>query len=298
MHGILRPILLQMALAVLTFLTVLGSGELYFRYIDGRFIGEPDMIRDPDLGWVPLQARFNAIPDPQAVRIVALGDSFTEGASKPGLFLDLLRNRTPGCSKPLQILNLGVRGFGQAQEWMMWQRYGVPFQPAHVLLFLFLWNDLPDNLNDIYYSPLMNINRPEWDPDTATLVNRSNDRVLPGWLTDQSYLARYLEVKFGFQLRGRLYWTIAQYRDFYVDPPGPRAARAFRATEKLLLAMRDSVAARGADLTVVAFDNAFSVEEAVRDSQKKLNQGVPRQLFWPVGVNYSGRLGSTIFVSP
>ena len=250
-----------------------GVGEFYFRFVDQRYPMQPNMKLDAQAGWLPLEKSFGVLPDPEAFRIAFLGDSFTEPADKPGYFIDQINQHLARYSDPFQTLNLGVSGFGQTQEYLMWEKHGLLFKPHVTFLMMFMWNDIADNLNDIYYSHLNNINRPEYDEKSGRILNNSHQTILPRLMTDHSALARFIEGSIAYRIYNRLYWHFDQYKDFYRDPPTARMRKGMERTESILLKIRDSMEKSGSRFVLVAFDNAFTVEKAVRDSQLALGVG-------------------------
>ncbi len=151
------------------------------------------MKPDALTGWLPKGKSFGVHPDPEAFRIAFLGDSFTQPADNPGNFLDQFKQDLARCSDPFQTQNLGVAGFGQAQEYLLWEKHGPQFKPHVTFLMMYMWNDIADNLNDIYYSHLTNINRPEYDEKSGKIRNNSHQTILPRLMTDHSAMARRIE---------------------------------------------------------------------------------------------------------
>ena len=254
----------------LTGMILYGIGEFHHRYIK-KYPRQLDMELDAQTGWLPKGKSFGVRPDPEAFRIAFLGDSFTQPADNPGFFIDQINQAR--CSAPLQTMNLGVAGFGQTQEYLMWEKHGPLFDPHVTFLMMFTWNDIADNLNDIYYSHRNNINRPEYDEKSGKILNNSNQTILPRWMTEHSALARHIEGSIAFRVYNRLYWKFAQYQDFYRTPPTARMRKGMERTAGILLKIRDSVERSGSRFVLVAFDNPFTVEKAVRDSQLALGVG-------------------------
>jgi hypothetical protein len=88
---------------------------------------------------------------PDEFRIVALGDSYTEGlqvdASKR--WTSVLQNSLSSCSvlrnKKIHVINLGVSGYGTAQEALVLQHAGLLYDPDMVILLFYAGNDVSDN---------------------------------------------------------------------------------------------------------------------------------------------------------
>lgn len=99
-------------------------------------------------------------------RIAVLGDSFCEQLEMPlkQLFPSVLErklNSDSEVSKPIEIINLGIGGFGTAQEYLTLKHYGLKYQPDFVILEFFIGNDFEDNsltLEDNPYRPYFVLN--------------------------------------------------------------------------------------------------------------------------------------------
>ena len=230
------------------------------------------MKLDAQTGWLPRGKSYGVHPDPEAFRIAFLGDSFTQPGDLPGYFIDQMSQHLARCADPIQILNLGVAGFGQAQEYVMWEKHGPQFKPHVTFLMMYMWNDIGDNLNDIYYSYDLNINRPEYDEKSGEIINKSHLAILPRLMTKHSVLGRHIEDFITYRL-SMLYWDFDQFQDFYRTPLTARMRKGMERTAGILLKIRDSVERSGSRFVLVAFDNPFTVEKMVRDSQLALRVG-------------------------
>jgi len=80
-------------------------------------------------------------------RILALGDSFTEGVQVGEA--DVFTAQLERADSSLDVINAGVAGYGTVQEYLYYKSEGVQFHPDLVLLMLF-GNDLTDNLLTYY----------------------------------------------------------------------------------------------------------------------------------------------------
>ena len=127
------------------------------------------LIADPDLGWAPRPEVKTALyvynkqgirvespdhlyaetPPEGTLRLALFGDSFTNGAEVSasetwGAFAEsALRIAGPG---PVEVLNFGVNGYGVDQALLRWQKTGVKYSPAIVVLGLQVEN-LKRNVN-------------------------------------------------------------------------------------------------------------------------------------------------------
>lgn len=83
--------------------------------------------------------------------ILCLGDSFVSNLSVPDgdVFTRLLENRLTNTA----VLNLGVNGYGQTQEYLLLQEQLAEIHPDLILLIIYLRNDFTDNLNSNWIYP-------------------------------------------------------------------------------------------------------------------------------------------------
>jgi hypothetical protein len=90
---------------------------------------------------------FPLAKSPGKLRVLVLGDSFTEGVQvgEDDLFTALLERGDPR----LEVLNAGVAGYGTVQEYLYLARDGLAHNPDVVLLLIFE-NDLTDNCLSAY----------------------------------------------------------------------------------------------------------------------------------------------------
>jgi hypothetical protein len=154
---------LIVALSVAVALTALEVAVRLY----GRFTNQPrGMTFDRELGWRPLPhvRKIGAVwgvsrpastnsygwrdsehtyeKAPGVRRVVAIGDSFTFGTDVDDgeRFSDLLDRRF----SHLEVINLGVAGYGTDQELRLLETVGFRFQPDIVILTVCVLNDLDD----------------------------------------------------------------------------------------------------------------------------------------------------------
>jgi len=94
-------------------------------------------------------------------RVVALGDSFTFGwgVDDGNRFTEVMERLSPG----LEVLNMGVHGYGTDQEFLVFGREGRLYRPDLVLLTICLENDLDDLKYERHYAWPKPYFRPEGD---------------------------------------------------------------------------------------------------------------------------------------
>ena len=207
---------------------------------------------------------------PGTYRILLLGDSFVEAMQVPleqtfARTLEAALNRPGG--PPVEVISMGVSGYGTASQYLWYRDQGRAYQPDLVLLAFYPGNDVRNNSPTL--EPTL---RPEYDADgNLERVNggtpHSGDG--RGWLvssaaytyfrkliiTQQPALAERL-ARLGLLDKGALrpvpmaagvpvdYWV-------YAANPPPEWEDAWARTERLLGTMRSLVTADGARFVVM-----------------------------------------------
>jgi len=202
-------------------------------------------VPDDELGWVvakngkykveyesnaqgvraPADRVYTTVPQPGKVRIVAVGDSFTH--------CDEVKNdetweaALEGLRNDLEVLNLGVPGFGTDQAMMRYRRDGVRFRP-HISI-LGIWTEnICRNLNIVryYLNPLSSpLNKPRFLLADGEL-KLINSPVMP-----REVLAQLLSQPEAFPLLQYEYWydPMETTPHFYQHSALLRAAQSIRA---------------------------------------------------------------------
>jgi hypothetical protein len=213
-----------------------------------------------------------------ARRLVVLGDSFVWGlgVEDDEIFTSRLARES---SPPIEVVNLGVSGYGTDQEFLLWKQLGQRFQPDVVLLVVTPWTDLYDNLYSERYGypkPLFRWNdtnsdlvltnlpvprRPgPWDLDDATeqtvpraplfrLISRS--ALVSGGLLA---LARVPHLLDAMERDGIISPRMAgqPWEDRFFEPsPDSETTDGWALLGHLLTALADSVRQAGSELVVV-----------------------------------------------
>jgi hypothetical protein len=213
------------------------------------------------------------------IRIAVLGNSWTEALQVPRekMYTSVLQERLNGDScfagKSVEVLNFGVAGYSTAQELLTLQREVWSYHPDLVLLAFYPARDIANNVRE-----LNNAADPERSP---YFVDRGGQLVLDDSFRSQPALQprqialqnigyqfnqhiQVLQAINALQRFGKLRVAMAAARQraessgmdnleyaIYGPPSLPAMQTAWRVTEGLLLAMRDEVAAYGAEFRVV-----------------------------------------------
>lgn len=115
---------------------------------------------------------------PGVYRIVFLGDSMTEATNvqRQETFSKILEGKLNQIYKDrIEVINLGINGFGTAHEYLTLQEYGLKFSPDLVVLVFYVGNDIENN----YYKLTSSID-PAFDVIDGELVQIRSPAPLKG----------------------------------------------------------------------------------------------------------------------
>ncbi len=239
-------------------------------------------------------------------RIAILGDSMTEAmqVDRENAFPALLERDLAGCAalhgqKP-EVINLGVNGYGTAQELIALREQGWKYQPDLVLLAFFLGNDVRNNhpvLNAEPASPyfvfrgseLVQQNPAGFKADTFhTLGRRAREM-----LRDYSRIA---------QLCARISGRVAMWRSGRLDlrktnpletgepgvdnavfspPKDQNWVEAWRVTETLLGMMNDEARAHHAEFRIVLLTAGIQVYPDAASRERYRQRVAATSLLYP-----------------
>ncbi len=162
-------------------LTVVIIGAVVLEIFARQFIGVPlkeklplsKVLPDPDIGWVMVPSDkhytyenlvvLNAMGFrdteisgklPGEYRILALGDShiYGQGLGEQELMTTILEQELNKTSNSCQfnVINMGVRAFSTNNELAMLKKVGLNLEPDHVILFFFVNDFIPVNIESRY----------------------------------------------------------------------------------------------------------------------------------------------------
>ncbi len=149
-------------------------------------------------------------------RIVVIGDSFTEAlqVSLERTFPFVLEQRLNlGNSKRFEVINLGVSGFGTAQEYLTLMYYGLKYHPDFVILAFFIGNDVVNNSlvletgKDRPFFVLNNGNLEEL-PFKVKVSNPTEDKVEAKKDTAGQFQIKYLMLKYSTKIFPNIYYSL------------------------------------------------------------------------------------------
>jgi hypothetical protein len=213
------------------------------------------------------------------IRIAVLGNSWTEALQVPldKMYTGVLQGKLNGNScfsgRRVEVLNFGVAGYSTGQELLTLQQEVWNYHPDVVLLAFYPARDIANNVRE-----LNNAADPERSPyfvdRGGQLVLDDSFRSLPALQPRQIALQNFgyqfnqhilvLQAVNALQRFGKLRVAMATARQraessgmdnleyaIYAPPSLVVMQPAWHVTERLLLAMRDEVAAHGAEFRVV-----------------------------------------------
>lgn len=213
-------------------------------------------------------------------RIAVLGDSYAEALQVPlqQNFSSVMQQQLQTCpglaGKQVETINLGMHGFGTAQELQMLRHYAWDYSPDVVLLAFFTGNDVQNNSRELQQDPY----RPYFVHQNGGLVLDDSFLQAPGfqsqfdahhrfvsWAVDNS---RLLQVIFA----AKHYTTARKNNDgtrpfdvgndegVYHPPTDATWREAWSLTEDLIATMNTEVKARGAQFLLVTLSTGLQVD--------------------------------------
>jgi len=219
---------------------------------------------------------------PNTVRIAVLGDSMVEALQMPlentfwAVFERLLKNCRTFGGGDVEVINFGAAGYGTAQELLTFRRRAASYSPDITILAFYAGNDVRNNSKELELSKL----RPFFSIQNGDLI------------LDDSFLGNpeYQSFKSQFDVRKRFFglrtyqlmrklksvseqWRAAGQRGtaqnaniepglddhVFLAPTIQAWKDAWQITERLILALRDEVVARGGRFLVVSIPIGIQV---------------------------------------
>jgi hypothetical protein len=247
-------------------------------------------------------------------RIAVLGDSFTAAFHVPmqDTFWSVMERELAQCGafrhRPMEVLNFGVTGFGTLQELLMLRHRVWDYSPDLVLLAFLTGNDLTDNFKSLagaYPRPYVSKDNNGGLRIDQSFVHSRTYKAKTSWVwrafLDMSDYLKTFQLLNKAQLRlrdvdfsntARLYRTY-QDQGIYIEEPGlddhhvyavPNSSEwqdAWRATEELIVTMRNEVEAHGARFVLVTLSNSIQVHPDAHIRKQFMEQLGVTDLFYP-----------------
>lgn len=179
----------EITLVLCSFIFAIFIAEAFLRLLYPQIMEHDTMFEyDPYLGWKFISNKRGAIvytdvaphyietnslgfrdnPFPsdenKIKKIMVLGDSFVSNISvrDADVFTEVLERRL----KNTAVLNCGVNGYGQVQEYLLLQKWLYEINPDLIIMVIYIRNDFNDNIGGYWLYP-----RPfaSWDEEDSTL---------------------------------------------------------------------------------------------------------------------------------
>ena|SRR5215831_18994017 len=218
---------------------------------------------------------------PHTVRVAILGASMAEALQVPleGTFWSILERELKSCKvfgdRVVEVINFGVSGYGTAQELLTFRQRAADYSPDVTVLAFTPAFDVRNNskeLEPVKLSPFFNIHDGNLVLDNSFLHN-------PEYISFRSnFDARkiFFDLR-TFQLIRRLKFVFQQWRvsrtgaerlaglevgqdnSGFLPPTTKAWKEAWQVTERLIVAMRDEVAANGGRLVLLSIPIGIQV---------------------------------------
>lgn len=212
-----------------------------------------------------MRDREHAIDKPADVfRIMVMGDSFMEGLQVPFdslMPVHLEHALAQATGRKIEVMNLGVSGWGTDDELRYLTEYGLQYHPDLVLIVMTLHNDIGDNL------------RQQWHTvRNDTLVSQA---VAP--MTTWQFFKVQLKAFVATRSQTYQLWRRFRHRgeiqqisrnlnthvmQLFRTPDSDPIAKGMSLTEHLLGAIRDTVAATGGQVAVVLLPLKYQMTDS------------------------------------
>jgi len=246
---------------------------------------------------------------PGVFRIAVLGDSYAEALQVPveKTFWAGVERHLATCpalqGRAIEVLNFGVSGFGTVQELLMWRHRASAFTPDLVLLAITTGNDIRDNARALAQDPL----KPYFTLQGGELVLDDSYKQLPAAVARQTWRyhawqalsqrVRLLQIanraRQIVELRSRPVPASALSKQaqqgqeagldsgVYLEPTDLIWEEAWRVTERIIVQLRDDVAAKGSRLHVATLSSGIQVHPDRRVREETERQLGVTSLFYP-----------------
>jgi len=102
-------------------------------------------------------------------RLLVLGDSFVwgYGVGDSDIFTEVMETKFKRAKMPWEVINTGVSGWGNDQQYLYFAREGIKYAPDVVVLAFYIGNDPKNNVNSVQYG----LNKPLFQDMNLTLGN-------------------------------------------------------------------------------------------------------------------------------
>lgn len=233
-------------------------------------------------------------------RIVVLGDSFTEALQLPieKSFSHVMERELARCAalnkNRAEVINLGVSGYGTAQELQTLRHDGWDYAPDLVLLAFFTGNDIQNNTRQLQEDPY----RPYFVHQDGKLVLDDSFLNAPGWKSQ--FGARHQFVSWALanshvlqvaaaaknylkrrNVQGMRQTEMGLNDAIYRAPTEPVWQEAWSVTEDLLSVMSAEIKAKNKLFLVVSLSSSIQVDPDAGAREQMMQRLRATNLFYP-----------------
>ncbi|MEZ4334535.1 MAG: SGNH/GDSL hydrolase family protein [Myxococcota bacterium] len=221
---------------------------------------------------------------PDVHRILVLGDSYAAAfeVRREEAFWSVMGDRLGGCDRlsgrRVEVINLSKRGYGTADELLLWRRLGAKYAPDEVVLAFYTGNDLRNNSPELKQAdrPYFRLDGEALELD-ASYAARPDFRFWVGWPGDLWYgLVRHVrlvqvarqvrrQIKAALEVRAAMHAERGEGGEpgiddgIYLEPRDPAWRAAWAISERLVRQLRDEVEASGARFVLMTLSTAAQV---------------------------------------
>jgi hypothetical protein len=293
----------QVLASVISVLLTLFVAEVFLARVQPQIM-EHDLFFEPDpqLGWrfipgktgtfawmdvEPRRIRINSLGfrDPprsrakERNRAVVLGDSFVSNLAVDDE--DVFTRKLEKTLRNTEVLNLGVNGYGQVQEYLLLKEWLPVLQPDLVIALVYIRNDFTDNtgIGWLYPRPAAAWTGPEQSleiiPPRQPMTGNPN-RAIPFWaFYRKSHLYHLVDRRIGLMVARYVHHRHPGGQPSRDTPPelylcrldpAENTRNMFRTMEELMVRMSEYTHANGVPLVFVLAPSFVQVEEEMWDA--------------------------------
>lgn len=217
---------------------------------------------------------------PGTFRILLLGDSFMEALQVPqdSMLAALMeRDLTKATGRPVEVINGGVSGWGTDDALRYLTEYGLAYKPDLVVVAMTLHNDLSDNFRRTWHTlkgdTLVTLNPPpmSWTDYKITEIK--------AFIATRFQLYQlWRRVRHGGEIRKVGKALNSHVVQLFHEPSSEGIAYAWRLTDHLLGAIRDTTRASGAQVAVVMLPLVYQLADTSFAQFVKLSEVPPAEM--------------------
>jgi hypothetical protein len=284
------------------------TGNMHRPYVEGWYREEGEAY--VTINSAGLRDREHSAAKPAGVvRILVLGDSYAEALQVPmeQTFWAIFERELNAChafgKNIVEVINLGVSGYGTAQELLALRKWGWGYQPDIVLLAFLTGNDISDNSKELN---ILN------SPPRPYFIQGGDDLVLDQtFLSTETYKQKTGQMWALFQslsddIRLLQFFYRAKHRlqqnqeerstaavmgrpaveagldgSIYGEPTHQTWKVAWDITERLLLTIREESRSKGARFVLTTLSNGIQVFPDPPKRESLMRQLQVKDLFYP-----------------